>query len=176
MSTVQGTDLLAITRPTGGDAGTYSVAASDIMAGAASETAAGVVELATAAETTTGTDTTRAVHPAGLKVELDKKLPLTGGAMTGAVTSTERSIAAGAFDLSTGNFWSCGAIAVPAPTNAVPAMSGVIRMTAAPTGWDAVFKHPGGTATAPTAFPAVVPFYVVSSTEILLGSPIEGIA
>jgi hypothetical protein len=39
----------------------------------ASETATGVVELATAAETTAGVDATRAVHPAGLKVELDKK-------------------------------------------------------------------------------------------------------
>ena len=39
---------------------------------AASETVQGKVELATAAETTTGTDNTRAVHPAGLKVELDK--------------------------------------------------------------------------------------------------------
>lgn len=41
---------------------------------AASETASGVIELATAAEVTTGTDTTRAVTPAGAKVELDKKL------------------------------------------------------------------------------------------------------
>jgi hypothetical protein len=40
----------------------------------ASETVKGIVELATAAETTTGTDATRAVHPAGLKVELDKCL------------------------------------------------------------------------------------------------------
>ena len=38
----------------------------------ATEAAKGIVELATAAETTTGTDATRAVHPAGLKVELDK--------------------------------------------------------------------------------------------------------
>ena len=38
------------------------------------ETVSGHVELATAAETTTGTDSTRAVHPAGLKVELDKKI------------------------------------------------------------------------------------------------------
>jgi hypothetical protein len=36
----------------------------------ASETAKGIVELATAAETTTGTDATRAVHPAGLKSAL----------------------------------------------------------------------------------------------------------
>lgn len=40
----------------------------------ASETAKGIVELATTAETTTGTDDTRAVHPKGLKVELDKKI------------------------------------------------------------------------------------------------------
>ena len=40
----------------------------------ATETVKGIVELATAAETTTGTDATRAVHPAGLKVELDKCL------------------------------------------------------------------------------------------------------
>ena len=50
---------------------------------AATETAAGIVELATAAETTTGTDATRAVHPAGLKVELDKKANLASPAFTG---------------------------------------------------------------------------------------------
>ena len=43
------------------------------IASDASETVKGIVELATAAETTTGTDDTRAVHPKGLKVELDKK-------------------------------------------------------------------------------------------------------
>lgn len=43
---------------------------------AATESLAGKVELATAVETTTGTDSTRAVHPAGLKVELDKKAQL----------------------------------------------------------------------------------------------------
>ena len=40
----------------------------------ATETVTGIVELATAAETTTGTSNILAVHPAGLKVELDKKL------------------------------------------------------------------------------------------------------
>ena len=52
----------------------------------ATETQKGHVELATAAETTTGTDNTRAVHPAGLKVELDKKVNNAGGAMTGQLT------------------------------------------------------------------------------------------
>jgi len=39
----------------------------------ASETQKGIVELATNAETNTGTDTTRAVHPAGLKYVLDNR-------------------------------------------------------------------------------------------------------
>jgi hypothetical protein len=43
----------------------------------ASETAEGIVERATNAETTTGTDTTRYVSPASLKVELDKKATTT---------------------------------------------------------------------------------------------------
>jgi hypothetical protein len=42
----------------------------------ASETVAGLVELATAAETTTGTDTTRAVTPAGLAAKLPAGTPL----------------------------------------------------------------------------------------------------
>lgn len=41
---------------------------------AASEAASGQVELATAAETATGTDTTRAIHPAGLKPLLTAKV------------------------------------------------------------------------------------------------------
>ena len=143
---------------------------------AASETVRGRVELATAAETTTGTDNTRAVHPAGLRVELLKKLNLTGGALTGRVSSTERTITAGAFDMATGNFWTCGAIAIPNPTNAVAATSGLIRLTAAPTGWGGNFKHAGGAAPAPTAFPAIVPFFVQSATTILVGKPVEGMA
>jgi hypothetical protein len=63
------------------------VAELDALTGSASETAKGIVELATAAETTTGTSDTLAVHPKGLKVELDKKLNLAGGTMTGALVA-----------------------------------------------------------------------------------------
>ena len=45
---------------------------------------------------------------------------------------TERTITAGAFDLATGNLWTCGAIAIPNPTNGVAGQVGVIRVTAAP--------------------------------------------
>ena len=47
-----------------------------LTVGAASETATGVVELATTAEATTGTDTTRAVTAAGVKAVGDTKQPL----------------------------------------------------------------------------------------------------
>jgi hypothetical protein len=52
----------------------------------ATETDKGIVQLATAAEVTTGTNTTKAVTPAGLKVELDKKVNLAGDTMTGNLT------------------------------------------------------------------------------------------
>ena len=67
----------------------------------ATETATGVVELATSGETTTGTDLTRAVHAAGVKAALDARnivstaravnttAPLAGGgALTGDLTLT----------------------------------------------------------------------------------------
>ena len=54
-----------------------------VLAVTASETVAGIIELATAEETAEGEDDTKAVHPAGLKVELDKKIPFAGGTMSG---------------------------------------------------------------------------------------------
>ena len=99
-----------------------------------------------------------------------------GGNLTGGVTATERTITAGAWDLATGNFWTAGAIAVPNPTNAVAGMSGLIRLTDAPTGWGTNIKHPGGAAESISSFPAVVAFYVESSSVILLSKATQGIA
>ncbi|MFH6942847.1 hypothetical protein [Flavobacterium sp. FlaQc-50] len=59
---------------------------------ASTESKAGKVQLATEAETTTGTDKTKAVHPAGLKFELDKKLNLLGGTMTGDLSMGLKNI------------------------------------------------------------------------------------
>lgn len=95
---------------------------------------------------------------------------------TATVQTTERTITAGAFDLSTGNHWTCGAITVPAPTNAVAGTSGLIRITAGPVVWNAVFKFPGGSAPTVSDFPALVPFYVQDSSNILMGNVAEGIA
>ena len=54
--------------------GGLSITGTDLTMAAASEAVSGRVELATAAETATGTDTTRAVHPAGLKPLLAGKV------------------------------------------------------------------------------------------------------
>lgn len=52
------------------------IAANTVTVSAASETAQGIVELATVAEATTGTDTARAVTPAGVKAVADTKVGL----------------------------------------------------------------------------------------------------
>jgi len=98
----------------------------------------------------------------------------------GQVSAPERTITAGAgnWDLSDGNYWTCGAIDIPQPTNGLTGQSGVIRLTAAPTSFPAggALKFAGGSAPAPTSFPAIVPFYVQDASNVLLGTPTEGIA
>ena len=48
--------------------------------------------------------------------------------------------------------------------------------TAAPTGWHNDFKFPTGGYVAPTAFPAIAPWYVAETDEVLVGSFTEGIS
>ena len=73
-------------------------AATMALLSAASDTASGIVELATTAEVTTGTDTTRAVTAAGVKAVADLKLSLlAGGAAVeniGAVEANVNTVAA----------------------------------------------------------------------------------
>jgi hypothetical protein len=103
-------------------------------------------------------------------------LDLTGGTMTGTLETTERTITASAFDLSTGNHWTCGAITVPNPSNCVAGTSGLIRITAGPVVWGSYFKFPSGSAPTIASFPAIIPFYVQSASVILLGNVSEGIS
>jgi len=71
--TVQLADAAAITAGTAGRVVDAAQLKANVPADA-TEAVKGIVQLATAAETTTGTNATKAVHPAGLKVELDKKV------------------------------------------------------------------------------------------------------
>ena len=98
---------------------------------------------------------------------------------TGGVEPTLATITAGSFDLQNGVSWTCGAIAVPNPTNTQPGMTGQILLTAAPSGWGASFKFPSvdgaaGTNTQPetATYPAIVPYFVQAADSILLGTPI----
>jgi hypothetical protein len=96
---------------------------------AASETVQGIVELATAAETTTGTSNTLAVHPAGLKVELDKKQNV----LSTQTTQTGATYTLVAGDLGTvieGNSATAQTFTLPPSVFAVGA-SGVIRQIGA---------------------------------------------
>jgi hypothetical protein len=102
-------------------------------------------------------------------------LPLAGGNLTGGVTQTVKAITPSSWDLEDGNLWEVGGIDVPNPINLVAGMTGAIVIVAAPTSWGAFCKFPGGTPVAPSAVPAVVPYYVRSTTEILIGSAVEGI-
>lgn len=61
---------------------------------AASETVAGIVELATSAETITGTSTTLAIHPAGFKAAVDARFTALTGAAPGALDTLAELAAA----------------------------------------------------------------------------------
>jgi hypothetical protein len=125
----------------------------------------------TAPTAAASTDTTQIATTAYVKDQVGQT-----AVITAQRSMTERTITASAFDLATGNLWQCGAIAIPNPTSGVAGQVGVIRVTAAPTSFGNQWDHPGGSYTAPTAFPAIAPFFVTSSTQFLLGSWTEGVA
>ena len=81
-------------------------------------------------------------------------------------TYTENDIT---YEWDTNRWVSQGAGGVPNPTNAVSGMTGVIRLTDAPTSWGSEFSTPP----TPTTFPAMVPFYVEPSLTIRLGDDVE---
>ena len=92
----------------------------------ATEAIKGLVELATAAETTTGTDSTRAVHPAGLKVELDKKANLASPALTGTPTAPTAAAGTNTTQLATTAF-----VAAATP-DASTTVKGLIQLATGP--------------------------------------------
>lgn len=80
----------------------------------ATETAAGIIELATEAEAKEGTDAKRAITPKTLMAKLLEYLPLTGGKMTGTIRSALEGLIVGDTDtsavrISGGTNWDSGA-------------------------------------------------------------------
>ncbi|MFB3390305.1 tail fiber domain-containing protein [Flavobacterium sp. LAR06] len=120
----------------------------------ATETAKGIVELATAAETTAGTDNTRAIHAAGLKVELDKKANLASPIFTGTpslptgTTGITQAVGDNSTKLATTEFVNAKITAIPAVVAATESVSGIVELATAAettTGTDATRAvHPAG--------------------------------
>jgi hypothetical protein len=108
--------------------------------------------------------------------EMGNYLPLAGGTMSGAIITVEQVVPAGGSpDFGLGPFHRVEATTgdtLIAPQNPFNGMSGLIRTEVDIAGYSAEYKHPGGTTIAATAG-TVIPFYVKSATEILLGNPIE---
>ena len=77
-----------------------------------------------------------------------------------------------AIDMSLSNFIEIGSTnPTGAPTNLVVGTSGVFYAdTAAPTSWHANFKHPGDDYSQPSNFPAIAPWYIAETDEILVGA------
>ena len=160
---LQNTDHFLVNR--GGTS--YKVTFSEVNADAA--------QAATDAATAASDASTALANANSAQTTADAALPAAGGTLTGAVVNTERTITSGSFDLSQGNIWTCGAITVPNPTNAVNGQSGLIRITAGPVVWGSNFKFPGGAAPTINSYPSIIPYYVQSASVILMGSVTEGI-
>ena len=103
-------------------------------------------------------------------------LQLAGGTMNGAIITVEQAVPAGGSpDFGLGPFHRVEATTgdtLNAPQNPKNGMSGLIRTEVDIAGYSAEYKHPEGTTISATAG-SVIPFYVKSATEILLGNPIE---
>ena len=91
-----------------------------------------------------------------------------GGLVDNSIIHPERLITDLYFDLSTGPYWTCGAIDIPNPVNAQSGMGGLIRFTEAPTSWGSNFSTPPTMST----FPCIVPFYIESDLMIRLGAAV----
>jgi len=112
---------------------------------AASEATQGKVELATAAETATGTDAARAVHPAGLKPLLDAKAPLASPTFTGTPTAPTASAGTSTTQLATTAFVGAAVGAIPAASESAPGKVELATAAETATGTDVSRAvHPAG--------------------------------
>ena len=113
------------------------------------------------------------------KIGINNKIsPITHLDVNGSVRSVENTlVSATAPDFTEGNMWViANGVQVFSPAGAAQApagMSGVFRVTGAPAVWGTSDKFPGGTAPTINSFPAIIPFYIQDSNNILCGAPVE---
>ena len=103
----------------------------------------------------------------------------TANTFTGAQAVTPSvQTSAGALDMDASNFIEVAGVSYnTTPTGLVVGTSGLFYAdTAAPTNWHSTFKFVDGGYVAPTTFPAVAPWYVAETDEILVGAWTQGIS
>ena len=94
----------------------------------------------------------------------------------GGIRQTVRTINnSAAWNMATGNMWVSSATTIANPSNVTAGMTGVIFFTSSPTSWGSYYKFPGGSAPDFEAN-SVVPYYVKTSNEVLIGFPTGAIA
>ena len=126
-------------------------------------------------------NTTITVAAGGISVnqaQLTDLVAVAGDTMTGTLVGASNAITSGAWDLSSGNYWTLGTVDVPTPTNMAVGTSGLIVNTAAavwPAAGGSTFQYPGGDPPDITDFPAVIPYYCPSGSEIYIGNPTTNI-
>lgn len=127
----------------------------------------------TAPTASANTNTTQIATTAYVQTELGDRASTAANNFTAAqqvTISTQTSD--GALDMDASNFIHVGGNDYNTdPTGLNIGTSGLfIATSAAPTDWHSDFKHPGGSYTAPTAFPAVAPWYINAANSILVGT------
>ena len=125
------------------------------------------------------TNTTQVATTAYVQTELGDRAA-TGANEFSAAQAVTPSVqtSAGALDMDASNFIEVAGVSYNTqPTGLVVGTSGLFYAdTAAPTNWHSTFKFVTGGYVAPTTFPAVAPWYVAETDEILVGAWTQGIS
>ena len=97
-----------------------------------------------------------------------------GGVINNSITTPLRGVG-DPWALSRGPYWIIDGVDVSNPTGVVAGMSGLFYIINSPLSWGSYFKFPEGVQINPGPS-SIVPFFVISPTEIALGFPTGGIA
>jgi hypothetical protein len=128
---------------------------------------------------TAGTNTTQVATTAFVTTAANARASTAANEFSGAQAVTPSvQTSAGALDMDASNFIEVAGVSYnTTPTGLVVGTSGLFYAdTAAPTNWHSTFKFVTGGYVAPTTFPAVAPWYVAETDEILVGAWTQGIS